>query len=149
MEPRTADVVIKDTTGTEIATLYNTDQQTSYRLVDVSQYFWSQDTTLGESIVDVLFKIPKSKLLNDSDSFYAGDAYDDAWYHMAMFVYFSPLENRKEEAKDHRGLAVLAMTSVKTSEEGDVVKTLNFGRNKFYDLFTHYNGVYVDRSIIP
>lgn len=144
LEPRTCDVTIKDTNDIELAVLYNTDQQTAYKLIDVSQYFWSQDTDLGECIVDVLFKSTKTKLILDTDSFYAGDEYDDAWYHMAMHVYFMPFENRKEDAKNAYGSAMLDLKAIKESNEGELEKRLSFGPNKFYSLFD--NRIYYPSS---
>lgn len=137
LDPRTCDVIIKDENGIEIATLYNTDQQTFYKLVDVSQFFWPQDTANGESIVDVLFKVPKSKLVNDTDSFYAGDEYDEAWYHMAMYNYYTPLENRKQDAKDSYANMLLSLKAIKGSNEDDLVKNIVFGPSKYHDLFAY------------
>jgi hypothetical protein len=135
LDPRTCDVYIKDENDVELAVLYNTDQQTMYKLVDVSQWFWSEETAAGETIVDVLFKVPKFVFANDTDSFYAGDEYDDAWYHMAMHYFYLPTENRKKDAQDEMAYAIVSTQSIKGSSEGDLVKRINFGRNKYYDLF--------------
>jgi hypothetical protein len=149
LDPRTCDVYIKDENDIEIAVLYNTDQQTFYKLVDVSQFFWPTDTTLGESVVDVLFKTPKFRFLNDTDSFYAGDEYDEAWYHAAMYTYYTPLENRKQDAKDAYANMLLSLKAIKGSTEDDLVKNLVFGPNKYYDLYGGYYKQVADCSTIP
>lgn len=135
---RTGDIVIKDANGTEIATLYNTENQTRYKLIDVSQVFWTLDTAAGESFIDLCYKVKASRLIKDTDSFYAGDDYDNAWYHMAMHHYFSPLTGREVDSTTQHSLSVVALQSIKDGSEQEIVKKATFGRNKFYGLFRKY-----------
>jgi len=135
---RLADITIKDYLGTEIATLYNNFQTTRYKIVDVSQVFWTLDTTDGQSLIDVLYKVPAHSLLNDGDSFYAGDDYDEAWYNMSMFFFLKPLQNRQSDAQAHRAVCMNFLTSAKESSEQGIMKRLIYGRNKFYGLFRKY-----------
>lgn len=130
---RTANIVVKDADSNEIAVLYNTDEETRYRLADVSEVFWSVDTSNDETLVDVLYKNPLGKLLKDADQFPAGSDYDDAWYNMAMHLFYSPMENRGDDSTRHRGLALAAATSTKNGVEQNEVKKVSFGRNKFYN----------------
>ena len=133
-ETRTGDITIKDSDGIEIAILRNIENATRYRLVDVSEMFWNQDTEDGETLVDVLYKVPQTLLTDDSDIFYAGDSYDDAWYYMSMFKHFSTKQDRAEDAKKFLQLALGSCRSDKDSSEESVMKKVNFGRNKFFDL---------------
>lgn len=138
MATRSSDIVVTSALNEQIAILYNTDKKTRYKLVDVSQVFWSLDSADGETAVDVCYKIPKSVLLNDSDSFYAGDDFDNAWYNMAMYFYLKPLQGQEDKAMQAKADAILACQSAKDSGEGQIIKKLTFGRNKFFDLFRRH-----------
>lgn len=135
---RIADISIADYTGTEVAILYNNYRNTVYKIVDVSQVFWTLDTSDGQSLIDVLYKLPAFSLLKDSDTFYAGEDYDEAWYNMAMFFFLKPLENRLNDAAVHRQACLTFLQSAKESSEQGIMKKLVFGRNKFYNLFRKY-----------
>ena len=136
--PRTSDITILDDAGNVLAVLYNNALKTRYKIVDVSQVFWTLDTAAGESLIDVLYKVPATNLVNDSDSFYAGDDYDDAWYNMAMFMFLKPLQNRLQDATTHRQVCMDFIQSAKESGESGIVKKITFGRNRFYGLFKKY-----------
>lgn len=138
LEQRTCDIVIKDSNGTEIATLYNNDNQTRYKLVDVSQIFWTLDTSAGESLIDVCYKLPLRQLLNDSDSFPAGDEYDNAWYHMTMHYFYKPINNKQDDSMTARSLALAACMSAKDGMEQEIVKKVEYGRNKFFGIFRKF-----------
>lgn len=137
-EERIYDITIKDYTGTEIAVLYNNFQITRYKIVDVSQVFWTLDTSDGQSLIDVLYKLPASTLCKDADSFYAGDDYDEAWFNMAMFFYLKPLQNRLQDAIAHKQACMMFLQAAKESGEQGIMKKLAFGRNRFYGLFRKY-----------
>ena len=138
MSARTADITVKDNNGNELAILYNTDYKTRYKLVDVSQLFWTLDTSDGKTLIDVCYKVPFSRLTNDSDSFFAGDDYDNAWYYMAMHHYLKPLQGREEEAAKMLASAYNAVQAAKDGSEQQVMKKVSFGRNKFYGMFKKY-----------
>jgi hypothetical protein len=137
---RINDITIKltDDNGTEIATLYNNQQKTRYKIVDVSQVYWSIDTSLNESFIDVMYKVPQTKLIRDGDSFYAGDDFDEAWFSMCMFFYLKPLQNRMQDALAAKAMCMDFLRSAKDSTEQGIVKKIQFGRNKFYGLFSRY-----------
>ena len=141
---RTCDITIKDIDGTEIAVLYNTDKQTRYRIVDVSEIAWSVDTNSDETLVDVAYKIPLGELTKDTDAFPAGDDYDEAWYCMAMHLHYKPMQGKDVQAADAFKYAMLSLNSVKSGTDDDQVQKISFGRNKFYDLFRNqYYGQYL------
>lgn len=135
---RNYDIQINDSDGNNIAILYNNFRKTRYKIVDVSQIFWTLDTSAGESLIDVLYKLPKTRLFRDSDSFYAGDDYDDTWYNMAMHFYFKPIANRQADSQTFFNMAIQAIDAAKDSTESGIIKKLSFGRNKFYNLFKKY-----------
>lgn len=133
---RNSDVIIKDAEGTEIARLLNNASQTRYKIVDVSQVYWSSDAADGGTIVDVCYKVPKRLFRKDSDSFYTdSDDYDNAWYHMCMHLYYRPIENRANDSMIELELAKDAMQNAKDSSEGFQQKKLVFARNKFMSWF--------------
>jgi hypothetical protein len=136
---RTCNVVIKDVNGAEIAVLYNTDNKTSYRLVDVSKYCWTYDTASEESFIDILYKVPYTRLTEDTDDFFAGDDYDIAWFHIAASYYFNNFSETEKQAlsKDHRVKAIAALHETKDGTERNIEKKVHFGRNKFYGLTKH------------
>lgn len=137
-KPRSGDIFIQDANGNEIAVLYNTDNRTRYKIMDVSQLPWPIDTADGSSIIDVCYKHPLYRFVNDSDQFPAGDNYDDAWYFMTMHLYYKPMQDRQQDATSFFGQAEAALVAVKESSEGFIMKKLNFGRNKFYGLFRRW-----------
>jgi len=136
---RDLNITVYDMLGTEIAILYNSYPRTKYTIIDVSEVFWSADTAAGESWVDVCYKEPLTKLIQDSDLFPAGDDYDNAWYNMAMHLHYLPQEKRKQDAKDHLVAALADTIADKESAESQMEKKLNFGPNKFYDLVRRGN----------
>lgn len=138
---RLYDIQITDVSDTEVAVLPNTQNQTKYQLVDVSQVAWSRDTTNGEALIDVLYKQPLPDMSLDTDQFPAGDDFDDAWYNQAMALYFTPLEGRGADVQKFLLLAELAANGAKGNAEEQSVKKLNFGRNKFYSRFRRAYGV--------
>lgn len=135
---RSSDVVVTDALGNVLATLYNTDKKTRYKIVDVSQIFWTLDSSDGNSLIDVCYKIPKTVLSNDSDSFYAGDDFDNAWFAMAMSIYLKPQTGRADEAMQFKADAIQSCQSAKESGEAEIVKKVGYGRNKFFGLFRKY-----------
>lgn len=135
---RTADITIKDANGIEIAILYNVDRKTRYKIIDVSQVFWSLDTSAGETLVDVLYKLPFRQLTRDSDSFFAGEDFDEAWYQMSMYFFLNTKENRKQEALILRGAAMDFIKSAKDSGEQSIDKKIGWVRNPLYGLFRRW-----------
>lgn len=130
---RNCDITIKDSEGIEVAVLYNNENQTRYKLVDVSQYFSGPDSVDGQTLVDVLYKEPLYYLTLDSDQFPAGDIYDNCWYYKAMSLFYRPLANKAKEANDMRTLYQTTIRTVRDGSEGGIIKKILFGRNKYYD----------------
>jgi len=134
-QPRDFNIQIKDVDNNEIAVLYNTENETRYLIVDVSEVFWSVDTTADESLIDICYKHPLWYFTKDTDVFPAGSRYDGAWYHLCMHKYFNPMENRQEESTNQRALYSAALVEAKGGAEQNIEKKLSFGRNKYYGLF--------------
>lgn len=132
---RTCDITVKDSFGNVLAVLYNNQRQTRYKLIDVSQLFWGQDTSDDGTLVDVLYKLPLPELTNDTDQFPSGDDYDTAWYHRAMAVHYEAQQGRETDSAKHRAISLSLMKSIKESSEGGDNKRFQFGRNKFFNLF--------------
>lgn len=130
-QDRRSNIIIKDSDGVEIATLYNNTDKTRYKIVDVSEFCFPADTSLNESLIDVCYKLPLTRLVRDSDSFFAGDDYDEAWYNISMFCYLHPIQDRAPDAMRHQA-AGLSFLNVGKSSENNIVRKLEFGRNKFY-----------------
>lgn len=131
---RTCNIIIKDVNGTEIAVLYNTDKQTRYKIIDVSEVFWAVDANPESTLIDVAYKIPLGELTEDTDGFPGGDDYDDAWYSMAMHLHYKPMQGKDIQAADAFKYAMLSLASVKGGTDDNTVQKISFGRNKFYDL---------------
>lgn len=138
-ETRTGDITILSD-GTEIAILKNTQNSTLYKMIDVSEMFWQQDTEAGSTLIDVLYKVPERQFVEDTDVFYAGETYDLAWYYMSMSQYWSTKQGQEAASNRYRTLALTAAKNDKDSEEQSVLKKINFGRNKFFSL--HHREVY-------
>lgn len=130
---RTVDITVKDGTDTEIAILYNNENKTRYKLIDVSELPWPIDTELGEALIDVLYVLPYRDLSNDTDIFPAGDIYDEAWYCRAMSLFYRPLANRANDSANFRALSLVNLKNIKDTQERGIEKHITFGRNKFYD----------------
>ncbi len=132
-QSRSCDIIIKDLGGTELATLYNNADKTRYKIVDVSELCFSEDTEDGESLIDVCYKVPLTRLVRDSDSFFAGDEYDEAWYNMAMYCHYHPVADKAADAMRHNAAGINFLRVGKGTEK-NIVRKLSFGRNKYYDL---------------
>lgn len=132
---RELDITILDMNDNEVAILYNNQPRTRYTLIDVAQVFWSQDTSDGDTLVDVLYKEPLIKFEDDGDLFPAGDYYDDAWYAMAMHLHYLPQEGRTADATRFLQECMAMLVSAKDGNEQQLEKHLSFGRNKFFGLF--------------
>lgn len=128
---RTCDIVVLDAEGNEIAVLYNNERRTRYKMVDVSELFWGNDNSDGQTIVDILYKEPLYYLTNDTDSFPAGDIYDDAWHARAMSLYFAPMQGRLSDANRYRMMSLNLLRNIKDGSEKSTIKKLEFGRNKY------------------
>lgn len=138
LQDRSTDITISDYNGLILATLPNTDRATRYKMIDVSQFPSLMDVTSPDgttSLIDVLYKVPLRKLTNDSDSFPAGDEYDNAWYYFALWIHYLPMQNKAKEENEALQEAILAAQSVKDDTEGSIEKKLTFGKNRFFDLF--------------
>lgn len=132
---RTYDIVIKDAAENEIAVLNNNERRTRYKLIDVSEFGWTSDTDNNETLIDVLYKVPATELINDSDMFYTDDeSYDEAWYCMAMHLFLDPLKDRKEDSMIYRGKCTDLLREAKESSEGNIVKRINYPSNKYFDI---------------
>jgi hypothetical protein len=136
--PRKFDIQILDDSANVVAILFNNQRKTRYKIVDVSQIFWTLDTSAGESLIDVLYKLPKVRFSRDSDAFYAGDDFDETWYNMAMYFYLKPLPNRLQDAVAFQTLALQSCISAKDSAESGILKKVSYGRNKFYNIFKKF-----------
>jgi len=135
---RQFDITISDYLGNQIAVLYNDQKLTRYKIVDVSQIFWTLDTDDGGSLIDVLYKLPATDLFRDTDSFYAGEDYDEAWFCMGMYFYLRAQQNRMNDAIAYQQSASQMLLAAKDSSESGIMKKLQFGRNKCYGLFRKY-----------
>lgn len=128
---RTCDIAVEDADGNEVAVLYNNERRTRYRMVDVSELFWGTDSSDGDTIVDILYKEPLYYFTNDTDSFPAGDIYDEAWHARAMSLYYSPMAGRREDANRYRMISLNLLRNIKDGSEQGIIKKLEFGRNKY------------------
>jgi len=138
-DDRVFDVLATQTVdGTLLAVLGNNQTKTRYKWVDVSLIFWTLDTVDQGSLIDVLYKLPKTKLKNDTDSFYAGEDYDEPWYSMSMYQYLRNIQSRQQDAQGYRVAALAMIEAAKDSSEQGIMKRIQFGRNKFYGLFRKY-----------
>lgn len=138
---RTSDIIVTDGDGVEVATLYNNERRTRYKMVDVSELFWGTDNSSEQTIVDILYKEPLYYLTNDTDSFPAGDIYDEAWHARTMALFYATCEGRLADANRWRMLSLNLLRNIKDGSEQGVVKKLTFGRNK-YMTRAYYAGAY-------
>lgn len=136
---RQFDTLLKEAgTNTIVSSLPNNQSKARYKWIDVSLIFWTIDTNDQGSLIDVLYKVPKTKLINDTDSFYTGEDYDEAWYSMSMYHYFRTIQNRLADAQTMRQSALAMLQTAKDSSEAGTMKKIQFGRNKFFGLFRKY-----------
>jgi len=133
-QERTFDINITDANGQLLAVLYNMDNNTRYKMIDVSEFPWGSDTSDGNALVDVLYKVLLRRLTKDSDTFPAGPDYDTAWYWMSMHLYFKPMQKKPVDFENFYAYSIKAMQSIKGSEEDGLQKKISYGKNKFYDL---------------
>lgn len=147
--PRTSDISILDSNGVLISTLYASQERTKFKIIDVSKFIFGSNEAPNNNLMDVLYKIPFVPLTNNTDSFAAGDDYDNVIYHYAMYLYYLPMAGKEQDASIAKSQAFQSLKAIKDNEESGVVKKLNFGRCKFYNLadrFRYLKGV-VNNSV--
>ena len=132
--PRTSDISMYDANGTLISVLYASQQAASFKIVDVSRWAFGSYEASGGNLMDVLYKVPFTPLVNDSDSFISGDTYDDVLYYYAMYLYYLPQNGKDNDAAIAKSQAFQSLMACKTEDEAGVQKKLNFGKCKFYGL---------------
>lgn len=128
---RVNNITIKDSAGIEIAVLYNDESKTRYKIVDVAEVFWASDTASDESLIDVAYKVKPFTLSRDTDSFYAGDDYDEAWYNMSMATYVKPLQGREADFVRYSGAGLASIIANKGTTESAMVKKIYRGPVKY------------------
>lgn len=128
---RVYNITVSDSDGNVIAVLYNNESKTRYKIVDVAEVFWSADTTALDSLVDVAYKVKPDLLTKDTDSFYAGDDYDEAWYNICMAMYVKPLVDRQADYARYSGAALSSILANKGTSEAAEVKKLYRGPVRF------------------
>lgn len=134
---RNSDITITDGNGNVLAVLWNSAQKTRYKLIDVSQIFWSMsDTISGNTFMDVYYKVPFILAKNDTDSFGGGDDYDEAIREMMLHLNYKTQAGKEQQSKDALMRADQILKSVKDGTEDGIHKKINWGRNRFYGLFT-------------
>lgn len=131
---RTSDITISDANGVILAVLSNCDNKTRFKMIDVSQFGWPQDSGDGTStFVDILYKVPLRRLTQDSDAFPAGDDYDNAWYYGAMWQYYLNSQNKAADATASMAQMLVSLNATKDGSEQQIMEKLQFGRNKYID----------------
>lgn len=128
---RVYNITVSDSAGNELAVLYNNESKTRYKIVDVAEVFWASDTTTQDSLIDVAYKVKPAYLSKDTDSFYAGDDYDEAWYNLCMAMYVKPLADKQADFIRYSGAALSSIISNKGTSEAAEVKKIYRGPIKF------------------
>lgn len=130
---RTYDITISDASGNELAILYNSEKQTRYLLVDVSQYSWVWYSDCP-SLVEVLYKAKFYNFINDTDEFAAED-YEEAIRCKAMEFYFAPQANKETQALGWRLASTQAINiATQCAEVGEQRKIVH-APNPVYTAF--------------
>ena len=132
--PRTSDILIYDAANVLVSTLYASQTSAKFKIIDVSRWAFASYESETGNLMDVLYKLPFTPLVNDSDSFLAGDTYDDVLYHYAMYLFYLPQNGKENDAAIAKAQAFQSLIACKTEDEAAVVKKLNFGKCKFYGL---------------
>lgn len=131
-DERQYDISIQDDNDQVVAILYNNENKTHYRKFDVSEFNWSKDVSDGTTTVDLLYKHPYWKMLNDADEFPA-DGYEDAIYFAAMALWAVPQQGKESMAAAYMQQSLIEPIATKNSEEEKQVKKLQFERHPLYN----------------
>lgn len=139
-ETRNHNIIVKDDTDTEVAVLYNNEQKSFYKLYDISEFYWSKDVADGTTTIEILYKHPYVKMLNDADEFPA-PVYENAIYFEAMALWAAPQQGKEQLASAWHEQALIEPNATKQSEEEMLNKRMRFGRNPLYNQIRrrHYN----------
>lgn len=131
---RTSDITISDANGTMLGILQNNQNETKYKMVDVSQFGWPCDSADGQSsYIDILFKKPLFKLYKDTDNFPGGSDYDTAWYYGALWQYYLNSQNKGQDSATYMQQMLTAMNAIKDGAENELIEKVEFGRNRYMD----------------
>lgn len=131
---RTSDIMVTDQNGIILGVLSNLDNNTRYKMIDVSAFGWPIDEGDGNnSFIDILYKVPLRKLTQDTDQFPAGNDYDNAWYYGCMWQYYLNSQNKGQDAATWLANMLTALNAAKDGSEQQLVEKLEYGRNKYHD----------------
>lgn len=144
-DERQFDITVKDDDGNIIALLYNNQNKTHYKLINVAQYTWSKDVADGTTTMEILYKHPYWKMINDSDEFPAFD-YENAIYFLSMSLWAAPQQGKEALAATYFQQSMLEPQATKGSEEQLQQKTIQMGRNPLYNAIRrkYYNISFFD-----
>lgn len=129
------DITIKDAQGTTLAVLRNDQTETRYLIVDLTAYPF---IITGDPVyVEVLYKMPFSKLTNDSDKFPC-EGFDDAIAMMAIADYYKQQDDGNKKSHTYHVRSLQLIANVARNKEAGTQKTLTFAPNVYQDLYTRY-----------
>lgn len=140
---RSCDIVITDTNDVEIAVLYNNQQFTRYRIVDVSMFPFAIVNSASVSLVNVLYKVPYNEMLIDTDEALPPQ-FEDAVYYKCMELWSKVQEGKENATLGYYENCAVAIRAAKKEIEGGERKVLSFEPNPLYGLHRLYSHKYID-----
>lgn len=132
-----------DLTGSSYAVLYNNEPFTSYNIVDVSKFCWSNLSAApgGISLVELLYKEKFYPFLNATDSFIA-PGFDDAIGYEAIALWLSTQPDRAGEVTGFRVQSVQCINNNITNNEDGMVRKLQFKPSATIVLFKRFRNAW-------
>lgn len=121
-------IQVVDANNREMALIYNTMTEARYLILDVSQYPNLGECGDGTKVMEVLYKIPLRKLVDDDDVFPLPD-WDTIIAYKAIQLNFEGQEGKEDRVQMMHSKINLLMSRKITDKKSGIGNAVTFGEN--------------------
>jgi hypothetical protein len=132
-EVNTGDVIITDVLGNVLSIFTNDALDSMYLIVDVSQYPFGGETMSGSRVMEVLFKRPLKRLINDTDT-YPIPEWDKIIVNKTLQIMTESQEGKEQRAQLYAQKTQLLARNKVNHQEGGMEKEVQYAENPFYGM---------------
>lgn len=132
------DIVVLDSTGIQVATLYNTLSQSKYAVYDISSFPTQGPLEEGKFLIEILFKIPLERLVNDDDELPVPDI-EIIVQRKAVQLWFEDDDTKQSRAAALDARVSRDVEQLQGDKESGIQKMMKFSEHKFIGLRRKYN----------
>lgn len=131
--PTTYDIIVTDLNENELAVFPNSEVESRYTILQISDYPLYEQTT-DTQYIEVLYKTRFTPFVNDFDEFPAGSDYDIAIYWKTLEFWYARKEGKITESAASKQQAQTYKEQTDQEDQVSQEKKINFLPNSFYSL---------------